>query len=29
MAEVRRLVLEGHGLDLIPETILVGFSGAP
>jgi UDP-N-acetylmuramate dehydrogenase len=29
MAEVRRRVLEVHGIDLLPETVLVGFSEAP
>jgi UDP-N-acetylmuramate dehydrogenase len=29
MAEVRRRVLKVHGVDLLPETVLVGFSEAP
>jgi UDP-N-acetylenolpyruvoylglucosamine reductase len=29
MFEVRRRVLEVHGVELHPETVLVGFDGAP
>jgi UDP-N-acetylenolpyruvoylglucosamine reductase len=29
MAEVRRRVAEVHGVDLLPETVVVGFSEGP
>jgi UDP-N-acetylenolpyruvoylglucosamine reductase len=29
MFEVRRRVLEVHGVELHPETVLAGFDGAP
>ncbi|HBL09606.1 MAG TPA: UDP-N-acetylenolpyruvoylglucosamine reductase, partial [Acidimicrobiaceae bacterium] len=27
MTEVQRLVAEAHGIELTPETVLVGFNG--